>query len=69
MVSVTVTAPVEPETEIPEPAASDVTPELVMLGAEPPTTVNEVQLTPLEQVALEVATCPKSAGVPEFEVQ
>ena len=55
MVLVIVTAPVEPESEIPEPATLEVTPVLVMEGATEPTTVKEEQEIPEVQEAEEVA--------------
>ena len=68
-VPVTVTAPVAPEMDMPEPATMEVTPELVMDGETVPTTVKEEQATPEEQEADEVATDPSFAGVPLVVVQ
>ena len=59
----TVTAPVAPEIEMPEPATMEVTPELVILIAPEAIAKKEVQDTPLAQETVEVATESSKAGL------
>jgi hypothetical protein len=65
IVLVIVTAPVEPESEMPAPATLLVTPVLVILGATDPSTVKAEQETPDEQEAEDVADEYTEVPLPE----